>query len=96
MSRRKSQPSWGGVPKGITIYPTPDGWRHSILTAPGGFLCGRLAGVDAEADENAAKAAASAMLEALLLDFHDTRARITWTPAGTPHGWNGEVSPCDP
>ncbi len=44
------------MPKGVVLLATPEGWRHSVLTADGGTVCGRLAGVPAGADPAEARA----------------------------------------
>jgi hypothetical protein len=88
MSKRKRPPTWAQVPTGITIFATPEGWRHS--TWAGGFLCGRL-DLPAGVSDDDAKAAARTMIVALAADFHDVALEIDWTAGETPHSWSGEA-----
>lgn len=91
MDRKKAAPSWGGVPKGITIYLTPDGWRHSIIPENGGFLCGRLPDLPPDASDDDAKSTAGPMLESLARESHGTDLEVAWSARGSPHTWNGEA-----
>ncbi|MFF9120499.1 hypothetical protein ACF09Y_33860 [Streptomyces massasporeus] len=47
---KKRRPPFG-MPKGIVLLTTPEGWRHSVLTVEGGMLCGRLADVPVNASQ---------------------------------------------
>ncbi|MFJ6761065.1 hypothetical protein [Streptomyces sp. NPDC091273] len=64
MVRRKKEkqkrPAWG-IPKGIVLLATPEGWRHSVLTMEGGMLCGRL-DVPINTDPHDARAVAARMV----------------------------------
>ncbi|WP_328929602.1 hypothetical protein OG429_36870 [Streptomyces sp. NBC_00190] len=82
-----------GMPKGIVLLATPDGWRHSVLTVEDGMLCGRLS--DELLDPEAALAAATTMLKELARDFHDSAVEVTWDPRQEPWTWTGHVVPAD-
>ncbi|WP_406055117.1 hypothetical protein OG462_05890 [Streptomyces sp. NBC_01077] len=88
--RQKNRPPFG-LPKGIVLLATPDGWRHSILTVEGGMVCGRLS--DELLDPEAALSAAVTMVRELARDFHDTRVDVTWDPRREPWTWTGQVTP---
>ncbi|MFE9636110.1 hypothetical protein [Streptomyces sp. NPDC006463] len=92
MARRekKKRPSFG-LPKGIVLLATPDGWRHSVLTVEGGMLCGRLS--EELLDPEVAQTAAATMLKELARDFHDTTVEVTWDPRQEPWAWTGQVTP---
>ncbi|MFC1418358.1 hypothetical protein [Streptacidiphilus cavernicola] len=92
MSKRKSTPPWAQVPTGITIFATPEGWRHSIWA--GGFICGRL-DLPAEAGDDDAKAAARTMVVSLAADIHNVTLEIDWTAGKTPRSWNGTARPAE-
>lgn len=90
MARRKREKrKWPpfGVPKGIVLLATPDGWRHSVLTLEGGMLCGRLA-VPVDTDPHDARAAAAAMVAGLARDFHGADVEVNrvrpWSPGRGP------------
>ncbi|MGW2746528.1 hypothetical protein [Streptomyces sp. NPDC001450] len=79
-----------GAPESIVLLATPDGWRHSIRTADGGTLCGRLDGVPAEAEAEAAQAAAGALLRDLA---GGAGVEVTWDAFPEPASWAGRVGP---
>ncbi|MEU5323881.1 hypothetical protein AB0G67_45180 [Streptomyces sp. NPDC021056] len=79
--RQKKRRLPSGMPKGVVLLATPEGWRHSVLTEEGGMLCGRLAEVPLDAGPAAARAAAEAMVAGLAHDFHQERVTVTWDPA---------------
>ncbi|MFF3014838.1 hypothetical protein [Streptomyces sp. NPDC057939] len=87
--RQKKQRPLLGLPKGIVLLATPDGWRHSILTVQGGMLCGRLS--DAILDPEQALAVAEKMLKELARDFHDMAVEVNWDPRLEPWTWTGQV-----
>jgi hypothetical protein len=93
MSQGNHAPSWAQVPTGITIFATPEGWRHSIFA--GGFFCGRL-DLPAGASDDDAKAAARAMVSGLAMEFHGVALEIDWTVGNAPHHWNGDARRVDP
>jgi hypothetical protein len=72
-----------GPPRDIVLLPAPDGWRHSVSTADGALVCGRLTGLPADAGPGLARAAATAMLTALCQDVHGTAVDVTWDPPGS-------------
>jgi len=88
---RKKRPPFG-MPKGIVLLATPEGWRHSVLTVEGGMLCGRLADVPINADPAEARTAAAAMVVALAHDFHHADVEVTWDPPREPRSWTGQVT----
>lgn len=87
---RKKRPDWG-VPKGIVLLATPEGWRTSVLTAEGGMLCGRL-DVPINTDPQDARAAAAVMVVELARDFHDTDVEVSWDPPEEPWSWTAQVT----
>ncbi|WP_329394762.1 hypothetical protein [Streptomyces melanogenes] len=87
--RQKKQQPVFGLPKGIVLMATPDGWRHSVLTTEGGTLCGRLS--DELLDPDVALAAVTAMVKELARDFHNTAVDVTWEPRLEPWTWTGHV-----
>ncbi|THA81407.1 hypothetical protein, partial [Streptomyces sp. A0592] len=87
---RKKRPAWG-IPKGIVLLATPEGWRHSVLTMEGGMLCGRL-DVPADTDPQDARAAAARMVADLARDFHDTDVEVSWDPPQEPWSWTAQVT----
>ena len=93
MSGSKRAPSWVQVPTGITIYTTPEGWRHSIHA--GGFLCGQLS-LPADASDGEAKSAAVKLTQGLALEFHGVVLEIDWAAGETPHSWTGYVRQAGP
>ncbi|MBD0424557.1 hypothetical protein H0H10_36250 [Streptomyces sp. TRM S81-3] len=80
------------MPKGIVLLATREGWRHSVLTAEGGMLCGRLAEVPVNAGPAEAMAAAAAMVVGLAHDFHEARVDVTWEPPREPRSWTARVT----
>ncbi|WP_423833489.1 hypothetical protein [Streptomyces manipurensis] len=95
MVRRKKEkgrrPVWG-VPKGIVLLATPDGWRTGILTMEGGMLCGRL-DVPVHTDPQAARAAAARMVTRLARDFHDIDVEVSWDVPEEPWSWTARITP---
>lgn len=79
-------PTWARVPTGVTIFSTPDGWRHSIHA--GGFLCGRL-DLPADASDEDAKSVATELVVSVALDFHGVALEIDWLAGESPRSWNG-------
>ncbi|MFI0939858.1 hypothetical protein [Streptomyces sp. NPDC021020] len=92
MVRRKKEkrPDWG-IPKGIVLLATPEGWRTSILTMEGGMLCGRL-DVPINTEPRDARVAAAVMVTELARDFHDTDVKVSWEPPQEPWSWSAEVT----
>jgi hypothetical protein len=80
------------MPKGIVLLATPEGWRHSVLTAQGTMLCGRLPNVPVNAQPAEARAAAAAMLVGLAHDFHGVRVDVTWDPSRGAGTWTAQVT----
>ncbi|MEW2574908.1 hypothetical protein [Streptomyces syringium] len=89
--REKRRPPFG-MPKGIVLLVTPEGWRCSVLTVEGGMLCGRLADLPVNAGPAEARAAATAMVVGLVHDFHELRVDVTWDPPGQPGSWTAQVT----
>ncbi|AYG85068.1 hypothetical protein DWB77_07284 [Streptomyces hundungensis] len=91
---KRRSPSPFGVPSGIVLFATPEGWRHTLLTEEGGMHCGRLANVPFNADPAEARAAAAAMVVALAYDFHNLRVDVTWEPEPLrePESWTAQVT----
>lgn len=87
----KTRPPFG-MPAGIVLLATPDGYRHSVLTEEGAMVCGRLVDVPAHADASEARAAAAALVAALAHDFHHTDVEVTWDPCRQPGSWTARVS----
>ncbi|MFV6030617.1 hypothetical protein [Streptomyces sp. NPDC056264] len=88
---KKKRPAWG-VPKGIVLLATPEGWRTSVLTESG-MLCGRL-DVPINTDPQDARVAAAVMVTELARDFHDTEVKVSWdTPRSPGHGPPKSPSP---
>ncbi|MFE3552655.1 hypothetical protein ACFXN2_28765 [Streptomyces kronopolitis] len=94
MVRRKREKKRApfGMPKGIVLLATPEGWRHSVLTVEGGMLCGRLTDVPVNAGPAEAQAVAAAMVVGLAHDVHDVRVDVTWDPPGKPGSWTAQVT----
>ncbi|MEU4103194.1 hypothetical protein [Streptomyces tanashiensis] len=86
---KKERPAWG-VPKGIVLLATPEGWRTSVLTGSGN-LCGRL-DVPINTDPQDARAAAAVMVTELARDFHDTEVEVGWEPPREPWSWTAQVT----
>ncbi|MEU2233498.1 hypothetical protein [Streptomyces vietnamensis] len=93
MVRRKKEktkrPAWG-IPKGVFLFVTPEGWRTSIVTESGN-LCGRLA-VPINTDPQDARAAAAVRVTELARDFHDTDVEVSWDPPQEPWSWTAQVT----
>ncbi|MGW3910018.1 hypothetical protein ACWEBX_00590 [Streptomyces sp. NPDC005070] len=93
MVRRKKEkrkrPAWG-IPKGIVLLATREGWRTSVL-AERGVLCGRL-DVPINTDPQEARAAAAVMVTELARDFHDTDVEVSWESPQEPWSWTGLVT----
>lgn len=89
VARRQKKRALFGLPKGIVLLATPDGWRHAVTTVEGGMLCGRLS--DELLDPEVALAAATAMLKELTRDFHDTTIEVIWDPRQEPWTWTAQV-----
>ncbi|MFJ3841815.1 hypothetical protein ACIPY6_40810 [Streptomyces sp. NPDC090054] len=89
---KKKRPAWG-IPKGIVLLATPEGWRTSVLTVEGGMLCGRL-DIPINTDPQDARAAAAVMVTELARDFHDTDVQVHWVRPRSPgHGPPKSSSP---
>lgn len=80
-----------GTPRDITLFSTPEGWRHSVRTMEGGTLCGRLVDVPVNASPAEAQAAAAAVVAGLAHDFHGAHIDVTWDPPGEPGSWTAQV-----
>ncbi|MET9955078.1 hypothetical protein ABZ135_26505 [Streptomyces sp. NPDC006339] len=89
---QKMRPSCG-MPQGIVLLSTPEGWCHSVLTVEDGMLCGRLADVPINADPAEARTAAAAMVVALAHDFHEADVEVTWDSPREPWSWTDQVTP---
>lgn len=87
---KKKRPFFG-VPKGIVLLATPEGWRTSVLTMEGGMLCGRL-DVPINTDPQDARTAAAVMVTELARDFHDTDVEVSWDPPRKPWSWTAQVT----
>ncbi|MFB7745330.1 hypothetical protein [Streptomyces sp. NPDC056132] len=81
-----------GMPKGIVLLAVPEGWRHSVLTAEGGMLCGHPAEVPVNASPAEAQAAVAAMVVGLAHDFHEEHVEVTWDPPQEPGSWTAQVT----
>ncbi|MFD9415121.1 hypothetical protein ACFWC9_10415 [Streptomyces goshikiensis] len=90
MARRKKKRPPFGLPKGIVLLATPEGWRHGVLTTEGGMLCGRL-GIPIDTDPYDARAAAALLVTELARDFHDTDVEVSWDPPQEPWSWTARV-----
>ncbi|SOD90708.1 hypothetical protein SAMN06272765_6570 [Streptomyces sp. Ag109_G2-15] len=88
--RHRKQSPLPGVPESIVLLATPDGWRHSIHTADGGLLCGRLDGVPSDGEPEAAQAVVAALLGDLT---GDTGVEVTWDSSPDSASWIGRVGP---
>ncbi|MFF9839318.1 hypothetical protein [Streptomyces sp. NPDC013740] len=87
---KKERPAWG-MPTGILLFATPDGWRTSVVTDRGN-LCGRL-NVPNNTDPQDARAAAAARVTQLARDFHDADVEVSWDPPDRPWSWTAQVTP---
>jgi hypothetical protein len=88
---KKRRPPFG-LPTGIVLLATPEGWRHSVLTVDGGMHCGRLPDVPVNAGPAEALAAAAAMVVGLAHVFHEVRVDVTWDPPREPGSWTAQVT----
>ncbi|MFJ9113889.1 hypothetical protein [Streptomyces sp. NPDC102283] len=88
---KKRRPPFG-MPKGIVLLATPEGWRHSVLTVEGGMLCGRLADVPVATAPDEAQAAAATMVMGLAHDVHGVHVDVTWDPPREPGAWTAQVT----
>ncbi|MGW6834908.1 hypothetical protein ACWGCI_16055 [Streptomyces sp. NPDC054949] len=80
-----------GIPKGIVLLGTPEGWRTSVHTMDGGMLCGRLS-VPINSDSQDARDAAAAMVTELARDCHDIDVEVNWDPPDEPWSWTAHVT----
>ncbi|WP_143066032.1 MULTISPECIES: hypothetical protein [unclassified Streptomyces] len=96
MVRRKQQRPPFGMPKGVVLLATPEGWRHSVHTADGGTVCGRLADVPAGADPAEARAATATLVARLARDVHAVDVDVTWEPPRGPGSWSARVTVAAP
>ncbi|MGW0753972.1 hypothetical protein [Streptomyces sp. NPDC002587] len=87
---RKKRPAFG-IPKGIVLLATPEGWRTSVLTMEGGMLCGRL-DAPIDTDPQDARAAAAVMVTELARAFHNTDVEVSWNPPQEPWSWTAQVT----
>ncbi|MFB6895464.1 hypothetical protein [Streptomyces hydrogenans] len=87
--KEKERPAWG-VPTGIVLLATPEGWRTSVLTEKG-MLCGRL-DVPIDTDPHDARDAAAVMVTELARDFHATYVEVSWNPPREPWSWTAQVT----
>ncbi|MEU2448693.1 hypothetical protein ABZ605_01310 [Streptomyces sp. NPDC012765] len=88
--KEKKRPAWG-IPKGIVLLATPEGWRFMIQPVEGGMLCGRL-DIPINTDPQDARAAAAVMVVELARDVHDTDVEVTWDPPPAPWSWTAQVT----
>jgi hypothetical protein len=89
--RKKRRPTFG-LPEGIVLLSTPEGWRHTILTVDGGMHCGYLTDVPASANPAEAQAAAAAVVVGLAQHFHETRVDVTWDLPREPGAWTAQIT----
>ncbi|MFJ5228415.1 hypothetical protein ACIQBJ_00830 [Kitasatospora sp. NPDC088391] len=78
------------MPKDIVLLATPPGWRHSLVTSDGGFVCGHLPGIPVE-DAERAKERAAAMLSELGREFHGAVFEVVWEESTSPDSWTGHI-----
>ncbi|MFI5985182.1 hypothetical protein ACIBEA_30495 [Streptomyces sp. NPDC051555] len=93
-SAKKKRPTWG-IPKGIVLLATPEGWRFMIQPVEGGMLCGRL-DIPIDTAPQDARAAAAVMVMELARDVHDTAVEVTWDPPPEPWSWIAQVTLATP
>ncbi|MEU9362076.1 hypothetical protein AB0D35_28805 [Streptomyces sp. NPDC048301] len=86
---KKRRPAWG-IPKGIFLFATAEGWRTSVFTESGS-LCGRL-DVPINTAPRGARVAAAVMVTELARDFHDTDVEVSWDPPQEPWSWTAQVT----
>ncbi|MFE2103804.1 hypothetical protein [Streptomyces sp. NPDC059468] len=79
-----------GVPESIVLPAAVDGRRHSIATADGGMLCGRLDGVPVGVEAEVAQAAAVEPARDLA---EDAGVEVTRAASPEPGAWTGRVGP---
>ncbi|WKD36443.1 hypothetical protein [Streptomyces xanthophaeus] len=94
MARRKKEKKERaafGIPKGIVLLATPEGWRISVLTVDPGMVCGRL-DVPVGTGPQDARDAAAVMVTELARDFHDTDVEVSWDPPQEPWSWTARVA----
>ncbi|WP_330294570.1 hypothetical protein [Streptomyces sp. NBC_00503] len=89
--RKKKQRPPFGLPKGIVLLATPEGWRYSVLTVEGGMLCGRLS--PELLDPETALTAATTLVVELARDFHGAAVQVYWDPRVEPWTWTGQITP---
>lgn len=89
--RKKKRPGFG-MPVGIVLLRTPEGWRHQVSTVDREMHCGRVAGVSADADPAEARDAAAAMAVRLAHDFHGVDVDVTWRLPQERGSWTAEVT----
>lgn len=87
MGSKKSAARRWGVPESVYVYPTPRGWRHSVVFVDGGRLCGRLPHLAVTADPETVRAAVREMI-GFVLDG-ESAVTLQWQPAGD--GWSATV-----
>ncbi|MFF4448373.1 hypothetical protein [Streptomyces sp. NPDC001502] len=80
-----------GIPKGIVLLATPEGWRISVLTVDPGMLCGRL-DVPIGTGPQDARDAAALMVTELARDVHDTDVEVSWDPPQELWSWTAHVT----
>ncbi|MFG3345996.1 hypothetical protein ACGF1Z_13150 [Streptomyces sp. NPDC048018] len=86
---KREQPAWG-VPTGILLLATPEGWRTSVLTGRGN-LCGRL-DVPIDTDPHDARAAAARRVRELARLFHGVDVEVRWDQPQEPWSWTAQVT----
>ncbi|MFD4909982.1 hypothetical protein [Kitasatospora purpeofusca] len=82
-----------GIPKDIVVLATRGGWRHSIVTSDGEFVCGHLPDVSAGAGAEQAKERAGDLVRELGREIHGVALDVAWEEAGSPDSWTGHVRP---
>ncbi|MFD5199292.1 hypothetical protein ACFWM7_03800 [Streptomyces sp. NPDC058375] len=85
-----------GMPKGVALLATPEGWRHSVLTEGGGTLCGRLTGLPPDTDPAEARAAVTAIVVGLAHDVNEADVDVFWDQPREPAFWTARVSIVEP
>ncbi|WP_314252463.1 hypothetical protein [Streptomyces sp. DSM 40907] len=80
-----------GIPKGIVLLATPEGWRISVLTVDPGTACGRL-DVPIDTGPQDARDAAALMVTELARDVHDTDVEVSWDPPRELWSWPARVT----
>ncbi|MGK5641395.1 hypothetical protein ACSNOK_24205 [Streptomyces sp. URMC 126] len=82
-----------GMPKGIVLLATPDGWRYRVLAEGGGAFCGCLPDAPADAGPREARAAAAAMVRELARQVRRTDVDVVLDPPREPGSRTGRVVP---